>query len=102
MRVVLSVLAGARSPATVVVFRAAPHAATIFPKHPHVEGGIAVELEVHGAPAAQAARAGEHRPAAGQGQAPGCGDLQRSPRGPAAAAIYLELEAARGASQELT
>ena len=59
-----------------VVFRAAPSAATIFPKHPHVEGGIAVELEVQGAPAAQATRAGKRLPAMGQGQAPGREDLQ--------------------------
>ena len=30
----------------VVVLRTAPCAATIFPKHPHVDGGIAVKLEV--------------------------------------------------------
>ena len=32
-----------------VVFRAAPCAAAIFPKHPHVEGGVTVKLEVQGA-----------------------------------------------------
>ena len=37
-----------------IVFRAAPSTATILPKHLHVEGGIAVEPEVQGAPAAQA------------------------------------------------
>ena len=31
---------------TIVRLGAAPGAATIFPKHPHVEGRIAVELEV--------------------------------------------------------
>ena len=31
---------------TVVRLGAAPGAAAIFPEHPHVEGGIAVELEV--------------------------------------------------------
>ena len=60
----------------VLVLGAAPCAATIFPKHPHVEGGIAVKLEVQGAPTAQATRAGKRLPTAGQGQAPGRGDLQ--------------------------
>ena len=77
--VVLSIIVGVGFPAAVVVLRAAPYAATIFPKHPHVEGGIAVKLEVQGAPTAQATRAGKHLPTAGLGQAPGCGDLQRSP-----------------------
>ena len=46
--------------ATVVVFGAA-----IFSKHPHVEGGVSIELEVKGAPPIQAARAGKRLPAAG-------------------------------------
>ena len=35
---------------TVVVLRAAPDAATIFPEHPHIEGRVAIVLEVEGAP----------------------------------------------------
>ena len=88
--------------AAVVVLRATPSAATIFPEHAHVEGGIAVELEVQGAPPDQTARAGKRLPAAGQGQAPGRGDLQRSPGGSAAATIRLEPEAAQGPSRKLT
>ena len=42
--------AEAGHPAAVIVFQAAPNAAAIFFEHPHVEGGIAVELEVQGAP----------------------------------------------------
>ena len=38
--------AGAGHTAAVIVFGAAPSTATVFPEHPHVEGGIAVELEV--------------------------------------------------------
>ena len=45
-----SIIAGAGFPAAVVTLGATPCAATIFPKHPHVEGGIAVKLEVQGAP----------------------------------------------------
>ena len=88
--------------AAVVILRATPSAATIFPEHPHVEGGIAVELEVQGAPPDQTTRAGKRFPAAGQGQAPSCGDLQRSPGGSAAATVRLEPEAARGLSRKLT
>ena len=51
-----SIITGAGFPAAVVTLGATPCAATIFPKHPHVEGGVAVELEVQGAPAAQATR----------------------------------------------
>ena len=46
MSAALSIIAGAGFPAMVVTLGATPCAATIFPKHPHVEGGIAVELEV--------------------------------------------------------
>ena len=43
---VLSIIAGAGFPAAVIALGATPYAATIFPKDPHVEGGITVELEV--------------------------------------------------------
>ena len=86
----------------IVVLRAAPSAATIFLEHPHVEGGIAVELEVQGAPPVQTTRAGKRLPAAGQGQAPGCRDLQQRLGGSAAATVRLKPEAARGASRKLT
>ena len=76
MSAVLSIIVGAGFPAAVVVLRAAPCVATIFPKHPHVEGGITVKLEVQGAPTAQATRVGKRLPTAGQDQAPGRGDLQ--------------------------
>src|SRR4051812_27136976 len=36
-----SITVGAGPPAAVVVLRATPRAATIFPKHPHIEGGVA-------------------------------------------------------------
>ena len=62
--------------AAVVVLRVAPSAATIFLEHPHVEGGITVELEVQGAPPAQTTCAGKRLPAVDQGQAPGSKDLQ--------------------------
>ena len=88
--------------ATVVVLRATPSAATIFPEHPHIEGGITVELKVQGAPLAQTKRAGKRLPAAGQVQAPGCGDLQRSPGVSVAATVRLKPEAAQGASRKLT
>ena len=38
--------AGAGRTAAVIVFGAASGAATVFPEHPHVEGGIVVELKV--------------------------------------------------------
>ena len=60
---------------TIIRHEAAPGAATIFPKHPHVEGGIVVELGVQSAPPDHTTRAGKRLPAGGQGQAPGCGDL---------------------------
>ena len=74
----------------VVVFRVAPYTETIFPKHPHVEGGVAIELEVEGAPPAQAARAGERLPTAGQSYVARDGDLDRDPRSPAAATVCLQ------------
>ena len=51
---------------------------------------------------AQATRAGKCLPAAGQGRLPGGGDLQGSPRGPAAATICLKPKAARGTSRKFT
>ena len=45
-------IAEARYPAAVIVFEAAPSTAIVFPEHPHVEGGIAIKLEVQGAPPA--------------------------------------------------
>ena len=63
----------------VVVLRAAPDTATIFPEHPHVEGRIAIVLGVEGAPPAQAASAGKRLPAAGQGCVARDGDLDRDP-----------------------
>ena len=38
--------AGAGRAAMVIIFGAASSVAAVFPEHPHVEGGIAVELEV--------------------------------------------------------
>ena len=46
MSAALSVIVGEGFPAAVVTLGATPCAAAIFPKHPHVEGGVAVELEV--------------------------------------------------------
>ena len=62
--------------AAFVVFGAAPSTATVFPEHPHVEGVVAIELEVQGASPAQAARTGKRLPAAGQSRIPGDADLQ--------------------------
>ena len=64
----------------VVRLGAAPGAATIFPKHPHIEGRSTIVPEVEGAPPAQAARAGERLPAAGQGYVARGGSLDRNPR----------------------
>ena len=75
-RAIVFIVARAGPTTAVVILRAAPSAATIFPEHPHVEGGIAVELEVQGAPPAQTTRAGKRLLVAGQGQAPSCRDLQ--------------------------
>ena len=74
-----SIITGAGFPAAVVALGAAPRAVTIFRKHPHIEGGVAVELEVQGAPVAQATCTGKRLPTAGQGQIPGRGDLQGNP-----------------------
>ena len=52
MPVAVFILVSARAgqAAAVVVFGAAPSTATVFPEHPHVEGGVAIKLEVQGAP----------------------------------------------------
>ena len=63
----------------VVVLRAAPDAAAIFPEHPHIEGRVAIVLEVEGSPPAQATRAGKRLPAAGQGCVARNKDLDRDP-----------------------
>ena len=68
--------------ATIIVaaiLRAAPHASSLLPGHPHVEGCQAIVLEVEGAPSAQATHAGEGLPAAGQDHAAGGGDLGTDP-----------------------
>ena len=54
----VAAVAKAKHLTTIVFLRAAPDAATIFPKHPHIEGRSAIVLEVEGAPPAKAARAG--------------------------------------------
>ena len=77
---------------TVVRLGAAPGAATIFPKHPHIEGRSTIILEVEGAPPAQAARAGECLPAASQGYVARGGSFDRDPRGLAAATIRRQPE----------
>ena len=69
----------------VVHLGAASGAAIVFPEHPHEEGRVAVELEVEGAPPAQAARAGERLPTVGQNYVARDGDLDSNPRCPAAA-----------------
>ena len=74
--VFISAIAEAKQLVAVIVFGAAPNAAAIFSEHPHVEGGVAVELEMQDAPPAQAARAGKRLPVVGQGHTPGDGDLQ--------------------------
>ena len=79
---------------TVIRLGPAPGAATIFPKHPHIEGRSTIVLEVEGAPPAQAARAGERLPAAGQGYVTRGGSLDRDPRGLTAATIRLQPEPA--------
>ena len=70
------VRARARQAAAVVIFRATPGTVTVFPEHPHVEGGVAVKLEVQDAPPAHTTRAGKRLPAAGQSRIPDDGDLQ--------------------------
>ena len=72
----ISTIVEAGHPAAVIVFGAAPNMAAVFSERPHVEGGITVELEMQGAPPAQATRAGKHLPTAGQGHIPDDGDLQ--------------------------
>ena len=79
---------------TIVRLRAAPGAATIFPKHPHIEGRSTVILEVERAPPAQAVRAGERLLAAGQGYVARGGSLDRDPRGLAATTVRLQPEPA--------
>ena len=61
--VLITTIAKAEHLLAVVDLGAAPGAATIFPKHPHVEGRITVVLEMEGAPPAQATRAGKRLPA---------------------------------------
>ena len=61
--VLVSTIAEAEHLLSIAQLGAASGAATIFPKHPHVEGRIAVVLEMKGAPPAQAARLGERLPA---------------------------------------
>ena len=78
----------------IVVLRAAPDAATIFPEHPQVEGHPTIILEMEGAPPAQAACAGERLPAAGQGYVARGGSLDRDPRGLTVATIHLQPEPA--------
>ena len=84
-----------------MLFRSASGAATVFPEHPHVEGRVAVELEVEGAPLAQAARAGERLPTAGQSYVARDGDLDRDPRSPAAATVCLQQEPTRAGGRQL-
>ena len=76
----------------VVDLRAAPGAATIFPKHPHVEGCITIVLEMEGAPPAQAAHVGERMPTTGQSYVARGGDLNHNPRSSAAATVCLQAE----------
>ena len=90
------VMAVAKAKHLLVVVRlgAAPGAATIFPKHPHVEGRVAVLLEMEGAPPTQAARTGKRLPAVGQGYVARDRDLNRDRGSSAAAAIRLQPEPA--------
>ena len=84
---------------TIVDLGAAPDAATVFPKHPHVEGRVTVILEMEGAPPAQATRAGKRTPTAGQ-IARG-GDFDCNLRSPAAATVCLQPEPAWTGGQRL-
>ena len=77
--ILVSTIAKAEHLLAVVHLRAAPGAATIFPKHPHIEGLSTIVLEVDGAPPAQAARAGKRLPATGQGCVARDRDLDRDP-----------------------
>ena len=62
----ITTIAKAEHLLAVVHLGAAPGAATIFPKHPLIEGRITVVPEMEGAPPAQAARGGECLPTVGQ------------------------------------
>ena len=86
----IRIIVGAGYPAAVIVFGAAPNAAAVFSEHPCVEGGVAVKLEMQGAPPAQASCAGKRFPATGPGHVPGDGDLQRGLGGSAAATVCLK------------
>ena len=92
--ILVTAIAKAEHLLAIVRLGAAPGAATIFPKHPHIEGRSTILPEVEGAPPAQGARAGECLPAAGQGYVARSGSLDRNPRGLAAAAIRLHPEPA--------
>lgn len=92
--VLITTIAKAEHLLTVVNLGAAPDTATIFPKHPHVEGRITVILEMEGAPHAQAARRGKRLPATGQGYVACYGDLDRDPGSPATAVVRLQPEPA--------
>ena len=76
----------------VVVLRAAPDAAAIFPEHPHIEGRVAIVLEVEGAPPAQAASTGKRLPAIGQSH----GNLPRR----AGTAMALTRQQSSGAANQ--
>ena len=90
--ILVTTIAKADHLVAIVVLGAAPGAATVFSEHPHIEGRSTVILEVERAPPAQAARAGERLPAAGQGYVARGGSLDRNPRGLAAATIRLHPE----------
>ena len=76
---VITAIVKAKLAIRTAVLGAAPCAATVFPKYPHVEGREAVVLEVEGAPPAQPPPAGKCLPAMGQGHVAGGGDLDPSP-----------------------
>ena len=50
--ILVAIITKAEHLLTVVRLGAAPDAATIFPKHPHIEGRSAIVLEVEGTPLA--------------------------------------------------
>ena len=87
--ILITTIAKAEHLLAVVDLGAAPGAATIFPKHPHVEGRVTVILEMEGAPPAQASHAGECPPTTGQSYVARDGDLNHNPRSPAAVAVRL-------------
>ena len=68
--ILVTTIAKAEQLVAVVHLGAAPGAATIFPKHPHVEGCITVVPEMEGAPPAQAARVGKRLPAGARAMFP--------------------------------